>query len=79
MRTGITPNKDTFHAVFIKKDTLTQVFSSEFCDISKKIFYTEHLRATASETSNKSYLNFQICFCISLANLAHLKTCANIQ
>ena len=34
---------------FIKKDTLTQVFSCEFCEISKNIFFTEHFRTTASE------------------------------
>ena len=33
---------------FIKKETLTQVFSCEFCEISKNTFFTEHLRTTAS-------------------------------
>ena len=33
---------------FIKKETLAQVFSCEFCDIFKKTFFTEHLWATAS-------------------------------
>ena len=33
---------------FIKKETLAQVFSCEFCEISKNSFLTEHLRATAS-------------------------------
>ena len=33
---------------FIKKETLAQVFSYEFCEISKNTFFTEHLRATAS-------------------------------
>ena len=32
---------------FIKKDTLAQVFSCEFCEISKNTFFTEHLWATA--------------------------------
>ena len=32
---------------FIKKETLTQVFSCEFCKISKKNFSTEHLLMTA--------------------------------
>ena len=36
---------------FIKKETLAQVFSSEFHKISKNTFFTEHLLATASETS----------------------------
>ena len=31
------------------KDTLTQVFSCKFCEISKNIFFTEHLRAVASD------------------------------
>ena len=34
---------------FIKEETLTQVFSCEFCEISKNTFFTEHLRTTASE------------------------------
>ena len=34
---------------FPKKETLTLVFSCKFCKISKKIFFTEHLRPTASE------------------------------
>ena len=33
---------------FIKKGTLAQVFSCESCEISKNIFFTEHLLATAS-------------------------------
>ena len=33
---------------FIKKETLAQVFSYEFCKISKNTFFTEHLWATAS-------------------------------
>ena len=34
---------------FIKKETLAQVFSCEFCEISKNIFFKKHLRVTASE------------------------------
>ena len=30
--------------IFIKKETLAQVFSCEFCEIFKNIFFTEHLR-----------------------------------
>ena len=33
---------------FIKKETLTQVFSCEFCVSSKNTFFTEHLWTTAS-------------------------------
>ena len=33
---------------FIKKESLAQVFSCEFCEISKSTFFTEHLRTTAS-------------------------------
>ena len=33
---------------FIKKETVAQVFSYEFCEISKNTFFTEHLWATAS-------------------------------
>ena len=32
----------------IKKETLAQVFSYEFCEISKNIFFTEYLRTTDS-------------------------------
>ena len=32
----------------IKKDTLVQVFSREFCKMSKNIFFTEYLQMTAS-------------------------------
>ena len=35
--------------LYLKKETLAQVFSSEFCEISKNTLFTEHLRATASE------------------------------
>ena len=31
-----------------KKDTLTQVFSCEFCNISKYTFFTKHLWSTAA-------------------------------
>ena len=33
---------------FIKKETMAQVLSCEFCEISKNTFFTEHLQATAS-------------------------------
>ena len=33
---------------FIKKESLAQVFSCEFCEISKKTYFIEHLLTTAS-------------------------------
>ena len=33
---------------FIKKETLAQAFSIEFCEISISTYFTEHLRVTAS-------------------------------
>ena len=33
---------------FIKKETLARVFSSQFCEIFRNPFLTEHLRDTAS-------------------------------
>ena len=33
-----------------------QVFSCEFCEISKNTFFTESLRTTASEDKNKQYV-----------------------
>ena len=38
---------------FIKKDSLAQVLSCEFCKISRNTFFTKHLWATASETTEK--------------------------
>ena len=34
---------------FIEKETLAQLFSCEFCEISMNIFFTEHLWKTTSE------------------------------
>ena len=34
---------------FIKKETMAQVFSCEFCEIPKNTFFQEHLWATASK------------------------------
>ena len=39
---------------FIKKETLTQVFSCEFCEISRSTFFIKHLRTTASESQAKA-------------------------
>ena len=36
---------------FIKKESLVQVLSCEFCEISKNIFFTEHRRTTAAVIS----------------------------
>ena len=36
-------------ATLLKKKTLAQVFSCEFCEISKKTFSTEQPQTTASE------------------------------
>ena len=36
---------------FIRKEALAQLFSCEFCKISKNTFFTEHLWATASTCS----------------------------
>ena len=36
-------------SVLIKKETLAQMFSCEFCEMFKKTFFTEHFRKTASE------------------------------
>ena len=34
---------------FIKRETLAQLFSYEFCEIFKNNFFTEQLRVTASD------------------------------
>ena len=41
--------KHLCQSLFFKKETLSQVLSCEFCEISKNIFSTEHLWMTASE------------------------------
>ena len=40
--------KHLFQSLFIKKGTLAQVLSYEFCQIFKSIFFTEHLWTAAS-------------------------------
>ena len=40
---------------FIKKETLAQGFSCEFCEISKNIFFTEHVWATASKQTDDCF------------------------
>ena len=40
---------------FIKKETLAQVFSCGFCEISKNAFFIKHLWATASEFSDCNF------------------------
>ena len=41
---------------FIKKETLTKVFSCEFCKTFKNTFFIEHLRTAASETVTENSL-----------------------
>ena len=41
---------------FIKNETLTQVFSREFCEIFQTTFFTEYLRATASGTPPRAII-----------------------
>ena len=54
---------------FIKKETLAQVFSSEFCKISKNTFLTEYLWATASEIIKQIFWIQQV---ILVENQHHL-------
>ena len=42
---------------FIKKETLVQVFSCEFCEISNNTFFTEHPWTTASTKKIDLWLN----------------------
>ena len=53
----------------MEKETLAQVFSCEFCKISKNTSFTEHLRATASASTKMKLIddtdtNFNICYLI---------------
>ena len=44
-------SNDFFKIFFIKKDTLAQVFSCEFCKIFKNTFFHRTLLVAASETN----------------------------
>ena len=46
---GVLGNFAKFTGKHLKKETLAQVFSCVFCEISKNIFFTEQIRTTASE------------------------------
>ena len=50
-----------YYCNFIKKETLAQVFSCEFCETSKNTFFTEHLWTTVSIRS-KNILKMQSLF-----------------
>ena len=47
---------------FIKKETLTQMFSCEFCEISKNTFFTEHLWVTASRSIYDQFIVLNLYF-----------------
>ena len=55
---------------FIKKETLVQAFSCEFCEISKNTFSPEHLQTTASVFSIDHFC-FKIRINISTPNISH--------
>ena len=50
-----------------KKQTLRQMFSCEFCVISKSKFFTEHLWATASVWSKLSLFKWWYCWQLTLS------------
>ena len=55
MQKGVLRNFTKEACNFFKKEPLAQVFSCEFCEISKNTFLTEHVWTTAS---NLLWLNF---------------------
>ena len=61
-RTHLYHSKESQACNFIKKDTLSQVLSCEFCKIFKNTFFTEHLWITASDfnlvTISEKKINF---------------------
>ena len=57
---------------FIKKETLAQVFSREFCEISKNTFFTEHLYRTASSMPTQHHIYHQSSFIYFIVQDAHL-------
>ena len=48
-----------FYINFIKKENLAQVLTCEFCEISKNTFFTEHLRTTASDSTDSNEVTEQ--------------------
>ena len=61
---------------------MTQVFSCEFCEISKNTFLKEHLWTTASDslTIEKTLLNFENCDFYLKTWTKHLKnTCGGVN
>ena len=46
--------------MFSEISNLAQVFSCEFCEISKNTFFTEHIRVTASYLSSRSLMSIAI-------------------
>ena len=44
--------------LFIKKKSLAEVFSCEFCEIFKNTFFIEHLRGTASVKMCETHSSF---------------------
>ena len=50
--------RDSFLIKLQTRPPLVQVFSYEFCEISKNTFLTEHLRATASVFPHKTAYSF---------------------
>ena len=45
---------------FIKKEALAQVFSCEFCEISKNTFFTEHLRWLLLKRLSKGIVSLEV-------------------
>ena len=51
---------------FIKKEFLAQMFSCEFCEISKNTFVTEHLRTTTAENLLQNKIIFPLALTVGL-------------
>ena len=56
----------------MKKETLTQVFSCDFCEIFKNTVFMEHLRMTASDKSFIIILDFRCCYSDCIFFLRHI-------
>ena len=62
--------------IFIKKETLAQVFSCEFCEISKNNFFIEHswwLLLTLNLSLQVKPINLKYYLAISTANSMYIK------
>ena len=71
--------KKSFRLQSLKRNTLAQVFSFVFCEISKNTFFTEHLWVTASVIMRRQNLSLQSTFLFKLYQPEKISTVGQIS